>query len=444
MKRFVPYAAFVAGLLVIAALVPRFNAAQPAGIRLTRGDAIPIADRAARQIGIPVDQAWSSISWYTSSRLSAVLERTPDLRRRANSDPVLAPRLGAYHRMYYRRGLEKYPSYGYTVVDPRSGAVLGARLKARNEEVGAKLAQQQIRPIADAFVRSRTFPGAPSPQFESARPYEFRSRTDWIVRYRVRTNFPIGNVVPYLYVYVVGDRFAGWELMEEYANGSAYRSETSEIAGIIARYAIFFTLLLILLVIFLRKYHAGEVGVETGSILFAVLIVLNIALDVIIGPASTEGSSTGGLDAQQTAFAYMVFKFLLYDLVVAVLVFFAWSVGESYARERWGERLASFEAVLKRHLFNATVGRSLLIGILCAPAVAAAALVSGIIPVALQIAHVSGGLGTDAQLDLGGPPVVLLFSICDAIIFPVLALFLLSWTDRRRLLWIGILATIAV
>ena len=39
MKRFIPWAAFVAGLALIGALMPRFNAAQPAGIRLTRGDA---------------------------------------------------------------------------------------------------------------------------------------------------------------------------------------------------------------------------------------------------------------------------------------------------------------------------------------------------------------------------------------------------------------------
>ena len=444
MRRYVPYFAFVLGILVLVLLLPQFNAAQPAGIRLTRGDAVPIADRAARELGIPVERAWTALSWVRSSRLASELERKTDLRRRANADAVLGPRLGSYHQMYYRRGLEKFPPYGYVMVEPRTGAVIGARLQLRSEEAGAKPTQQQLLPRADAFVHSRSFPGAPSPQFESARPTEYRARTDWTFRYRVRTNFPIGNVVPYLYVYFAGDRFAGWELMEEYANGSAFRGESSEIGGIIARYAVFFTLLLILLVIFLRKYHAGEVGIGTGSILFAVVVLLCIATDTIMGPAATEGSSTGGIDAQQTALVYMVFKFLLYDMVVAVLVFFAWSVGESYARERWGERLAADEALLKGHFFNATVGRSLLIGILCAPAVAAAAYVTGIVPVFLQIAHVSLGIGTDAVLDLGGPVLVLLFSIFDALVFPVLALFLLAWTHRHRLLLVGILATIAV
>jgi hypothetical protein len=140
----------------------------------------------------------------------------------------------------------------------------------------------------------------------------------------------------------------------------------------------------------------------------------------------------------------MIFKFLLYDLVLAVLMFFAWSVGESYARERWGERLASFDAVLRRDPFNATTGRSMLIGLFCAPAVAATAFAAGFIPLALRLAHVSLGIGSDIELDLGGPPLLVLFSIFDAIVFPLIALFLLASTHRRRMLALGVAATLAI
>src|SRR5207249_11588647 len=160
-------------------------------------------------------------------------------------------------------------------------------------------------------------------------------------------------------------------------------------------------LLLLLLIIFLRKYHAGEVGVSTGSILFAAVVLCVIWINLIMGPAATAGISMGGLDAQLTALTYMAFKLLLYDLVIAVLVFFAWSVGESVARERWGERLASFDALLRRDPLNATVGRSVVNGILFAPAFAAAAFVSGAIGLGLHLVHVSVGIGSDMYLDLG-------------------------------------------
>ena len=444
MKRYAPYLAFVVGIAVVAVLLPRFNAAQPAGIRLTRGDIVPIADAAARSLGIPVDRAWAVTTWAPSYRLEKELDTKPDLRRRASTDPVLGPRLRAFVRRYWRRGREKYPPYGYVAVDATTGAVLSAVFSLRNEEVGAKATADQLRARADAFVRSRQFAGAPNPVFESARPTEYRSRTDWNFRYRIQTDFPIGNVVPYLVVQFAGDRFAGWRLDDEYADGSAFTSENSDIGGIIARYAAFFALLLILLTIFLKKYHAGEVGVATATILFAIVALLWIAADWIMAGPAVEGSNTGSLDAPTTALVYMIFIFLLYDLVLAVLAFFAWSVGESYARERWGERLASFDALLRRDPLNATTGRSMLVGFLCAPAVAAGAFAIGAIPLALHLVHVSGGVGTDTQLNMGGPALLILYSMIDAIVFPLIALFLLAWTHRRRVLPLGIIATLAM
>jgi hypothetical protein len=446
MKKVLPYLACVLGIGVLVVLMPRFNAAQPQGIRLTRSDAVPIADAQARQLGIPVDRSWSVLSWTTSTLLDKELGPKPDLRRRAADDPVIGPRLGGYRRNYYRRGLEKSVPYGYVVVDRRTGAVLMARRISRAEETGARLTEAQLRPKADAFVHSREFPGAPSPQFEDARPNVMRSRTDWTFRYRIKTNFPIGNVVPYLYVYFAGDRFSGWALSEEYADGSVFRGDDagSGVASLLMRLSTNFVLLVILLAIFLRKYHSGEVGVGTGSILFGLIVLLCLAVDVIMGPAATEGSQMGSIDAQATAAAEMAFKFLLYDIPLAVVVFFAWSVGESYARERLGEWLASFDAILHRDPLNATVGRSVFNGVLFSPAIAAAAFVTGLIPLAMGMAHPSMGVGTDVAVQLGGPILLLLFAAVDAVIFPIISLFFISWTSRFRVLWIGMIAAIAV
>ena len=60
MKRYAPLAACVAGIIAILLMLPRYNAAQPRGIRFTRAQAIALADPAARNLGIPVDKSWSS------------------------------------------------------------------------------------------------------------------------------------------------------------------------------------------------------------------------------------------------------------------------------------------------------------------------------------------------------------------------------------------------
>lgn len=444
-KRAIPFLLFAAGVVVIVLLTPRFNAAQPAGARLTRGEAKRIADAEAQQIGIPVASAQKNLTWRESPILEKELRYDAALRRRANRDPVIGPRLGSYERSYYRPGVEKFVPWGYVLVSAQSGEVIGARMRLRPQDAAPSGTEAELRPVADRFVHSRTFAGAPSPQFESARPQVNRGRTDWIFRYRVASAFPLPNVVPYLYVHFAGKRLAGWELMEEYADGHAYYGESGgDIATLLVRMAAMYVVLVILLAIFLRKYHAGEAGVSTASLLFAVMGLLMIATDVVFGPSFTEGNQMGSLDALQTTLVTMGFKFVVCDVPLAILVFFAWSVGESYARERWGDRLASFDAILRRDPFNATVGRSLLRGVLVAPAVTAAAMVVGLIPLLLRTAYVSGGPSMEI-LYLGGPPLAILYSATDAVVLGVGgALFFLASAHRRRILPAGIVVAIAL
>jgi hypothetical protein len=443
MKRYAPYLFSAAGLLALFVLIPHFNAAQPRGVSITRAEASRIADAEAKRLGIPVAKAWSNLTWAGAPLLEKELDKDPDRRRRAADDPTIGPRLGGYHASYCRRGQEKNPAYGYVYV-AGNGDILAGRRYERVEKPGAKASEAQLRPQADAFVHSRVFPGAPSPQFESARPNVMRSRTDWIFRYRVANTFPIGNVVPYLMVYFNGDHFAGWALIEEYADGTPFRGDSgSELAAQFVRFGSIFGLLLILLIIFLKKYHAGEVGVGTASGVFAAVLLLLMVFDLMICPAASEGSNFGSVDAPWTAWAIFGFKVLFLDIPIAVLAFLAWAVGESYARERWGERLASFDAILHRDPFNATVGRSLLRGVLFAPAIAAAAYLTGFIPLQLHLATQSLGGGSELVLYLGGSFAALIGTLADAIFYPVLIfLFMLAFSSRKRALPAGIAAAV--
>jgi Stage II sporulation protein E (SpoIIE) len=442
MRKALPLIAFLGGIVVLALLIPRYNAVQP-HVDITRREAHRIADEEARKLGIPVEQAWTDTIWEGSPLLDRELEKDPEAYRRAKDDPVIGPRLGGYKITYYRRGLEKFMPYGHVYVSGE-GEIISARLRQRPETPGANKTEAELRPLADAFVRSRTLPGAPSLVFESARPTVTRSRTDWTFRYKAPSELQVGNVVTYVWVYFNGDRFAGWDLIEEYADGAPFRFE-SEIAGTFVGFGALYVLLLILLVMFLKKYHAGEVGVGTASFLFAAVLLLAVTLDLIIAPSAAYGSNVGSIDAAQNAYAIAGFKILFIDIPLAVLVFLAWAVGESYARERWGERLASFDAILRRDPINATVGKSLLTGVLTAPAVAAATLLLGFVPVLLGFAYPIRGTGTMMILFLGGPPAAVLAALGQAVATALVAiLFVLAFAHRRRMLWLGIIIAAAL
>lgn len=441
--------ALALGLLGAAGLgwmLPRFEAAQPRGLAVTRPMAVEIAGEEARRLGIPVERAFRVETWEENALLEQELSEDSSLRRRAESDPVVGPRLAGYRVTWFRPGLEKFPEYGYVVVGP-DGTVLGARVRARAEETGARPTEDVVRAAADRLVASRTFRGAPRPEFDSARPNVLKDRVDHILRYRVPHAGPPESVSFFLNVYVVGDRLSGWELYEEYRDGRTFRYELgSSLAATFGRFAVVFGLLFLLLVVFLKKYHAGEVGVGTGAWLFAGQLVLLLAVDLLTARADGFSVGFGGTDAFQTTLAQAAFRFLFLDVPLALLVFLSWSVGESYARERWGERLASFDALLRRDPFNATVGGSLLAGLLLSPAVAASSLVP-FLPaiVAGRLRPVLGEFTGLVLTSEAGPGTAVLSALSVAIPVAVVGCLLaLSAFHRRRALWLGLVVSAAV
>jgi len=443
--RLLTVAAFFAGTIALYFLFPLFDAPLPHGLSITREQARAAADEAAREVGIPIEQSWTVLGWEAAPILEEQYRHDPALRKRAVEDPAVGPRIAGFRATYYRPGLEKFPPHGVVIVGV-DGRILGARSFARAEEEGPHPTPEELQPRADAFVEGG-LPGAPSPIFDSARPNVLRTRTDTVFRYRVPTSFPTGDVALYVQVYFVGDRFSGWQLIEEYGTGRAFRFEGGGgIATTLSFYVVTLSLLLLLIVIFLRKYHAGEVGVGVGTLLFGVAILSFLVFDWAIAKEASVGVQFGGIDARMTALAQMAFKFLFLDIAVALAVFLSWSVGESFARERWGEKLAPMDAILRRHPMNATVGNSILAGLLSAPALAASTLAVAAIPL---FAGWAWPAMSQAQAlvpgSSGGAFTAILLAIQEAVIYAPLAfLFVLAWFHRRRMTLTGVLIAIAL
>ena len=436
----------VLGAAGLAVMLPRFETAQPRGLAVTRPMAVEAADAEAARLGIPVGKSFRVETWEQSLLVEQETAGDATTRLALERDPVVGPRLGAYRVTYFRPGLEKFPDFGYVLVG-KDGAVLGARFRARAEEAGGRPSEDGVRAAADRFVASRSFPGAPALEYDGARPNVLKDRVDYVLRYRVPYSGPPETVSFFLNVYFVGDRLSGWELHEEYRDGRAFRYELgATIVTTLVRFVVVFGLLFVLLGIFLRKYHAGEVGVGTGAWLFAGQLLLFLLLEVLVARAQGFNVTLGGTDALQTSIAQAAIAFLFLDVPLATLVFLSWSVGESYARERWGERLASFDALLRRDAVNASVGGALLTGLLLAPVVAAAALLPYFPALVLGAARpVLGELSNLVLVSETGPATVALAALASAIPTAVVGLlFTLSAFHRRRLLWVGLLAAAAV
>ena len=126
MRRWSFAAAGLAGAALLAFLIPLYDAPEPRGLNVTRGRVREIADAEARKWGIEVDKAFVVTILDNAYLLDKEFQNKPDLRRRADLDPVLGPRLFGFRVTYWRNGVEKSPPFGDVVVS-RTGQVLAAR-----------------------------------------------------------------------------------------------------------------------------------------------------------------------------------------------------------------------------------------------------------------------------------------------------------------------------
>ncbi len=447
MKKIWIVLAAVIGAATFWILLPQFDTQQPRGLEITRERARTIADRAARELGIPVEQSWAVTTWEASPFLETEFARRPELRRLADNDPVVGPRLGGFRVLYFRQGVEKTVGpHGYIIVG-KKGEILGARLLWKSEEIGKSAPPAVLRQRADAFVNSRQFPGAPNPVFDSIRPTVRRTRTDHTFRYKVPFTFDAGRSSFFLDVFFNADRLGGWILWEEYNDGSAFTNPSagSEIQSVFLQQGLIFALLLVVIVLFLRKYHAGEAGIGIASVLFFSVLILSMLTLYLSIAEGASGAGMPGMDAKTISVVIAFLFFITFYLPLAILIFLAWSVGESIARERWGERLASFDALCRRDPLNATTGRSLLTGLSFSPVVAASTLLIGLI--GIQMGHAYPGFGNSRMSffsSYGGA----LTMLTDALLYSILTtvvsfVFILAYFSRRNLLPLGFLMAVA-
>jgi sigma-B regulation protein RsbU (phosphoserine phosphatase) len=229
----------------------------------------------------------------------------------------------------------------------------------------------EARRQADAFLLEQGFDLAGFDEPE-ARTQQLQARTDTTLRYRDREGL-LGEERPYgLEVSFAGDQLTGFNSFFDEPDRNAIQDGFQPFL-LLQQAWIFVVLLLLPLVAvpFVRRYHAGEIGVRRGLHVAAVVVAGGLLTMSFAGRAASAGFQFGVLTRPQTT-GVVVFQLLvLFVFPMAVMTFLSWSVGESICRERHGDRLAAFDALFKGDWLNATFARAALIGTSAGLAVAA-------------------------------------------------------------------------
>ncbi len=242
------------------------------------------------------------------------------------------------------------------------GTLTSLRRGFRKDAPGQPIAEEEARSRAIGFLREQGFDLS---RFEEPelRRQELQERTDLTFRF-VEKERRLGARLPYgVAVGFAGSELAGYWSFKDDPDWRELVARTRSLT-LVGNFSFITTFLLlpVLGVPFLRRYHAGEIGVRRGLQIGGVVLACGIVLTLAMASAQTEGQYWGNLSRRQVSWVWPLQFVAIFFLPLALLAFFGWSTGESFCRERWSGKLASFDALFQRDWKSRTFALSALRG----------------------------------------------------------------------------------
>jgi len=206
---------------------------------------------------------------------------------------------------------------------------------------------------------------------------QLRNRTDYNFRWEKITNEPNGKYI--ITAKINGDRIGGYSHYFEVPQVDREYFTTSE--------ALFGTVSVVFLIIltvfafylFLKKYHQGEVWISVGRSMFIMYFIVAIVESINQWPQLGLGAQVGNLQFSTVRIIVFLINGLIFQLFFGLLIFSTWTVGESYARSLWPEKLKSIDGFIKGHIFSIQTGTALMKGLVIGTVISLTYLIGGII-----------------------------------------------------------------
>jgi len=434
----------IAGLVLLIWAYPRAFPFLPERWTVSRAEAVAIALERFRDLGEPVKDPYVVARMDQDSAMERRLQLAADRGRSVRSlrDSDLASQTMQWEVWIYAPGA-RYSEWTYLADVTPAGQVSMLRLRLDPQAKAAPIAQPEARQRADEFLKKQ---GIDLARYDppEIRGQQLAQRTDLTLRYRDRWD-PLGDGSTHgVQVFFAGDRLAGFG---PWLDDPREKELVQALRGIsflsISRFLWVFLFAGLLALPFLKRYHEGEIGVRRSVQIFLLVLAASLVLVLLTGPSDAQNNQFGFTTRQQGSWLFSLFGIVFYFMPAAVLSFFAWSVGESICRERWGHKLAAFDALFQGELANRTVARSAFQGWMAGLAIAGAvaALLLGLRPLGVRAFSSSlvnaSSRWPGVETVLAGFPILLPFLM-------VAVLWLLPVTARRLGVWGGSIFTALV
>ncbi len=356
----------VAAAAVFVQLYPELRPFEPSSWTVDRATAEVVALELAEDLdGVPQP------AYVVVTRQSAnpVLLRMQDAAAAGESAERLRESRAADQARYWNVTLHDRSSpsqrWSHRVRIAADGRLLQLERQIGDSESSGSLAPEMARQRADALLADHGFElslyGDPGVRF-----VERENRVDTMLRY-TDPEAALGPAVTYgVEVRFAGDDLLGFDSFLDDPDRDALVTRFQS-ANLLEQVWVFLPIVLLPLVAvpFVRRYHAGKIGVHQGLRVGAVVLAGGILAALFTAKGISADASFGGVSKPQVVLA-IIFQFsVVFYVPMAVLSFLSWSVGESLCRERWGHKLAGFDALFRGAWNNATFARATARGVAC-------------------------------------------------------------------------------
>jgi hypothetical protein len=363
----------VVAAFAVALLLPRAFPLLPRGWEVDAAAAETIALERLAELGELPDGAMVVVAWEGRGAVERrLLELGPRARDRASGSHLERSLFGWVVTVYAPDSLAG--RWAYRAQISPHGEVTELRRQLPDDQVAPPLDPAAARGRADELLAAAGIDlrslGEPE-----LRQEQRGQRPDLVLRYPAAEQLLGDGYRHGVAVRFLGDRDGGFEPWLDEPPGEAYqRLVSSYVLVSLASSGAMFLLLIVLAVLFARKYHAGEVGVRRAGQVFLLVFAAGVGYLLIYPLALSEGLFDGAVSRRLGVLVGILMRVVFSFLPIAAMAALAWSVGESWARERWGGKLAAFDALFKGDWRNATVARAGLRGAAIGVTLAAALL----------------------------------------------------------------------
>ena len=264
---------------------------------------------------------------------------------------------------YFRNIPRDQPQKSYSVwISPR-GKVVGYRrilpdtltLNSISEDLAAEKAKDFL--VHQANISLTDFTLSESDQSRE------QNRTDYTFTWEKPADVVEGKLI--IRVFVQGDEIGGYDYrfqLPEAIQQKWSQEATRTTLLVLLQFIGLVVLFLFALILFLKKYHEGEVSTSLGLNLFLIIFILGLIRGINEFPVMGLTVGIGNMSAYFIRIVMFVYEILLKNVFLGILLLASWAVGEAYARSLWPDKMNSIDSVLNKKFFTENTGIALLRG----------------------------------------------------------------------------------